>query len=311
MARYKLGRTAPHPAETHPRLRLGDFLASYPPAPAVVDYIGKVADWPMFKNDELGDCTCAGIAHMLEAWTTYGSGKTVEVTDADVVKLYEAVGGYVPGDPSTDQGANMQDVLTFMRKTGMAGHKILAFASVDVGNTAELEAAMALFGHVYVGVNLPAIAQDQFSNGQPWDVVADDGGIEGGHAITWGYAAKGADHKVITWGAVQQATPAWFARYVEEAWVVVSQDFVDAAGDNPEGLDTAAMGAAFTAMTGEPSPFRPSPQPVPGPSPRPVPPADPDAALVAALTPWLATRHEGANAKAAAAVRTWMAAKNL
>jgi len=301
MSRFKLGRTAPHPEATHPRLRLGDALTSYPPAPSVVDYIGKVADWPMYGNDQLGDCTCAAIAHMLEAWTAYGQGSTVRVTDGDVVKLYEAVGGYRPGDPSTDQGANMQDVLAHMRKTGIAGHKILAFASVDIHNAAELAAAMALFGHIYVGVNLPNNAQDQFGHGEPWSVQPDDGGIEGGHAICWGYAAKGENNKVITWGAVQEATPAWFNTYVEEAWIVISQEWINKVGENPEGIDLAKLGAAFTAMTGEASPFRPASQPAP---------VDPaDTALVAALTPWLGARHVGINAAAAHDVLIWMAAR--
>src|SRR2546430_10990929 len=60
-------------------------------------------------------------------------------------------------------------------------------------------------------------SMDQFNAGQPWDVVADDGGIDGGHAV----ALVGYDPDawyVLTWGRVQKVTRAWFAKYVEEAW---------------------------------------------------------------------------------------------
>ncbi len=306
----KLGRLAPHDPATHPRLRLRDFLAvgAYPAAPATVDYISEVAAWPMYLNDQLGDCTIAAAGHMVEAWTRFGSGTAVEVTNEQILTAYEAVSGYKPGQPDTDQGAVMQDVLDYWRTTGIGGHKILAFAEVDVKSAAELKAAMALFGHVYLGINFPDSAMDQFDAHQPWDVV-EDTTIEGGHAIDWGYAADGENHRIITWGAVQQMTPAFFAKYVEEAWVVVSAEWLSAAGKSPEGLDTAALGAAFAEMTGEANPFPAGP---PQPDPEPAPVVDQaDHDLVAALTGWLSTRHTGSNATAAKAVRAWMTAKGL
>lgn len=310
----KLGRLAPHDPATHPRLQLADALGTYPPAPAVVDYIGNVAQWPMYLNDELGDCTCAAAGHMIEAWTAYGTGATIQVGDSAILTAYEAVGGYKPGHPDTDQGANMQDVLNYWRKTGIGGHKILAFAEVNVRNVLELEAAMALFGHVYLGINFPNVAMDQFNNHEPWDAVADDGGIEGGHAIDWGYAALDQNYKVITWGAVQEMTPAFFTKYVEEAWIVVDQEWINKNGDNPEGLDLAALGAAFTDMTGEANPFpAPAPTPAPVPAPQPVPVSGADAALAAVLRAdgWVSARHSGDNAHVASAARVWLAAKGL
>jgi len=61
----KLGALAPHPEDTHPRVKLANHMnvAKTPPTPAVVDYASRVRSWPMYLNNALGDCTCAGIGH--------------------------------------------------------------------------------------------------------------------------------------------------------------------------------------------------------------------------------------------------------
>ena len=236
--------------------------------PATVDYISKVTDGPVYLNDQLGCCTISAAGHMEEAWSRYGQGATVEIADADVLKAYEAVAGYVPGRPDTDQGAVMQDVLDYWRRQGIGGHKILAFAEVDIRNPQELAAALYLFGHVYLGITVPASAEQQFDEDKPWDVVRNDGGPLGGHAIDVGYR-DGTRWDVVTWGKRQQMTPAFLARYAEEAWVVVSQEWIDGHGDNPAGLDTAQLNADYQALTGKPGPFPVQPTP-------PAPPTPPD-----------------------------------
>jgi len=267
----RLGRRAPYPEHERPRLKLAAFLrtGALPPTPPVVDYVSKVGEWPMYANDEIGDCTTAAAGHMIEAWTAYGQGRTVQVTEADVIAAYSAVSGYDPRDPSTDQGAVMQDVLDYWRRTGIGGHRILAFAELDVTDLEQVRAALYLFGHVYVGVDFPQSAMDQFDAGRPWDVVRRSP-ILGGHAVDLGYAADGRNYACVTWGAVQELTPRWWSAYVEEAWVVASPEWVSATGGTPPGLDVAALGAAFEALTGEPSPF-PAPVPDPTPTPQPTP----------------------------------------
>lgn len=304
----KLGRRAPHHPATHPRLTLGEFVASAIVVPAVVDYIGDISSWPMYLNDTLGDCTIAAAGHMIEAWLGYAGGDTERpgVTDGEVLAAYEAVSGYRPSQPAIDRGAIMQDVLDYWRKTGVGGHRIGAFAQVDLSNDVEMKKALYLFGHIYVGVNLPEIAESQFDAGTPWTVVDDDGGIAGGHAITIGYIGTN-EYEGITWGRSQAITMDWLAKYGEEAWVAISSDWLSKSGVSPEGLDLHGLGEAFAAMTGEPNPF-PSPDPVtpPQPTPGPAPVDDPDADLIAALTPWLGLRHSGSNAAAVKAVETWI-----
>jgi hypothetical protein len=261
----------------------------------------------MYGNDRYGDCVFAMIGHLIQAITTYGQGKTITVTEHDVLAAYSAVTGFNPADPATDQGTVIQDALSYWRKTGVAGHKILAFAEVNIHNPVEVDAAIGVFGALCLGVRFPANAMDQFNAGQPWTVAAADGGIEGGHAVPVGYYNTTArDTHVVTWARVQDVADAWWARYVEEAWVVVSPEWLDATGHSPEGLDLHGLGADFSTLTGKPNPF-----PAPGPVPVPPPPVDADHALAAAVRPWVTDHHVGLNRDAAHAVQAWLNAKNL
>jgi hypothetical protein len=303
----RLGRRPNDPGK--PRLALGPHLTGpVPPNPALVDWLSKVPAWPMYGNDRYGDCVWAMIGHLIEAFTTYSTGRTVEVSEQVLLDAYSAVTGFNPNDPSTDQGTVIQDALGYWQKTGIAGHKILAYAEVDVRNQSNVDAAINVFGALCLGVNLPNSAMDQFNAGQPWTLVRPDGGIDGGHAVPVGYYSHPAGRtKVVTWARVQDVADAWWAKYVEEAWVVVAPEWLDATGHNPEGIDLYGLGEDFAALTGKPNPFPPGPTPPVGP-----PAVDAaDRALVAALQSWLSEHHVGDNKRAAVAVHTWMATKGL
>ena len=250
----KLGKLPPLPEADAPRLKLARYLAPAPP-PSAVDWYSKVAAWPMYLNDQIGDCTCAEVGHQIESASTYGESTTVELTDADVLALYEAVSGYRPSDPATDRGAVIQRVLGYWRRTGVAGHRLLAFAQVDHTNLPEVEQAVGLFGSLDLGMQVPAVAMTQTQAGQPWDVTGNDGAIEGGHCIELvGYDPTYA--YVVTWGAIQKMTWAFWTKYVDESWAAILPEWLNAQGTDPQGLDLAALGADLTALTGAPDPFR-------------------------------------------------------
>lgn len=317
--RRRLGRLAPHPESTRSRLKLDRFLVSgYAlTVPTAVDYLSHVGTWPMFGNDSLGDCTAAAAGHLREAWTNYGHGATVMTSDADVLSFYEACSGYVPGHPDTDNGAVMQDCLDYWRKTGLAGDRILAFFQVNHRDLAQVKAALYLFGGVYVGVNIPTSALDQFDAGKPWDYDTHaDNSIEGGHCIHLGAMDATGLMTVTTWGRTQKVTPAWWARFTEECWSAASMDWVNASFISPEGLDTAALNAEYQRLNpGQPGPFPVAPVP-PGPPPPP-PPTPPavsvaDQALAAAVPQsWMGSRHIGGNATVCNALKAWFTATGL
>lgn len=226
MTPRKLGKK---PARHDPRtLRLANYVEVHLPlAPSSVDYVSKVGAWPMYRNDEIGDCTCAAAAHQIQAWTQYGRSHEIGLSDGAVLQAYERVGGYVPGDPSTDMGAVELDVLKYWRTHGIGGHKIGAFASVHPRSEAYVKDAIYLFGGLYVGVSLPMSAQGQ----AVWEVPAggpfDDGepGSWGGHAVPiLGYDERGLT--CITWGAALRMTWDFLSVYCDESYAIFSTDFI-------------------------------------------------------------------------------------
>ena len=256
-----------------PRLALAPHLRATAP-PASADWYSRVRAWGMLANDQWGDCVFAGNGHIVEQQTALGEGDETIVTDTEALAEYSAVTGFnpdagPPGSNPTDQGALVQDGLADLRKNGLAGQKIAAFARVTQGNQTEMKTALAELGCVSLGVNLPQSAMDQFNAGQPW-TVSGDATILGGHCIiATGYDAQYV--YIVSWGKVVPAAWAWLAAYCEEAWAVVSPMWAGEGGKDPEGVDLSGLGAEFAALTGEANPF-PAPQP-PAPAPTPVPPA--------------------------------------
>lgn len=292
---FRGGRLPAQPARPH--LRLAPYLRPrdhpLPTRPSTADWLSQVTEWPMYGNDRYGDCTFASPGHLIQAWTTYSQGATVTIGEDAVIGAYSALTGFTPDNPSTDQGAYIQDVMGYWRTTGIGGHAILAYAAVDVSNLDEVELAIELFGAVNVGVNLPESAMDQFDRGRPWDVVRGSR-IAGGHCVPVGRytdaGTAGDSLACVTWAKVQPLTQAFWQRYVDEAWIAITEDWVNTNGTNPLGLDLYALGQDLQQLTGEPNPI-PAPQPTPTPTPTPGPtPDDADRALATAARSWLTAK---------------------
>lgn len=266
---YRLGRLPED--RSKPRLTLTPHLTAPPPPPSA-DWYSHVRAWGVLGNQDWGDCVFAGNGHIIEQQTALGEGTEITITDAQALAEYSRVTGFnpaagPPGSNPTDQGALIQDGLADLRKNGLAGQKIAAFARVNEADETELKTALAELGAVSLGVNLPQSAMDQFDAGQPWTVIPDDGGILGGHCII----AAGYDQQhvyIVSWGRVVPVAWDWLRAYCEEAWAVVSAMWAGRGGKDPEGVDLRGLGAQFAALTGEPNPF-PAPQPPPPPNPDP------------------------------------------
>lgn len=250
---YRLGKRAPSRKVTLPFSRY--LKANLAPPPISISWIAAQIIWTMLLNDTLGDCTIAAFLHMVQAWAA-AVGIVYNPTDATALAMYEAACGYVPGDPATDQGGVETTVLDYARSTGAAGHKILAYVSVDPANQTEVETAIAIFGGVYTGLAMPTAWQGALL----WDVAP--GGLAGklkrflsgdrswapgswgGHAVPFlAYAATGV-YQLITWGSsAYRITPAAVATYCDEMYAAVSPDFINAKGLDPAGFDLAQLEA--------------------------------------------------------------------
>ncbi len=231
-AHLPLGKNnAVHSAKT---LKLAMYTAQLPPAPSTCDWTGKVPSFPMFGNDTAGDCTFAAFGHMIQIWTA-NAGNLVTPTLDDVLGGYSKLTGYKPGDPSTDKGAVELDVLNFMRKTGIGGHKIRAFMachSID-----DIKHAISLFGGCYFGFALPLSAQNKSS----WVVndiqtVQTQPGSWGGHAVN-GAAYDQNTVEVITWGEKLQVSVPFIQAYGEESYAIVTEDWIESDKVSPSGFN--------------------------------------------------------------------------
>lgn len=271
---FRLGKAPAQPAR--PQLRLSRVLheANLPAPPPAVDWQDDRIVWPMYGNDSWGDCVWAETGHAVNQLTFYGQGAEVQPTDADILKGYSDVTGFdpnagPPGNNPTDNGTYVQDAMKYWRKTGVGGHKIVAYASLDVGNLDEIRHAIALFGSISVGLSFPASAMTQFNRGEVWDVVR-GARVEGGHCVLAGaYDKDGVG--IVTWGAETKMTWRFWQKYVDEAWVYLDEEGLTKAGSYFAGAPSLyALGAEFAELTGDPNPI-PSPRPTPVPSPPPAP----------------------------------------
>jgi hypothetical protein len=238
VATVKLGKL---PVRTDVRtLALGRYIdtAELPPPPDAFDEAARVGDWPMYANDRVGDCTTAAAGHMIEAWTAAAHGSALEISERAVLDAFDAVKVV---DPLTgEEGAIELDVLVYWRKHGIGGHRIGAFARLPVHDHAIVRAAAWLFGGVYVGLQLPLSARDQ----EVWDWTGSLSGDArpgswGGHAVdVVAYDAAGLT--VVTWGRLKRMTWSFWDRYCDEAYALLSQDFLEA-GRAPNGFDLRAL----------------------------------------------------------------------
>lgn len=234
-------------------LRFAKYAEKLAAPPASVNWSKFVRSWPMLANDRLGDCTCAAYLHMIQAWRA-ANGALFFPTDDQAIAMYEAVGGYVPGNPETDEGANEIDVLNYCRQTGVDAHKILAYVAVNPQNPTEVRQAINLFGGIYVGLAMPLAWQGRTT----WDAPSDgmlarftramfgqspswQPGSWGGHAVPVLDYDEGT-LTPITWGsAAYRITSEGFAQFCDEAYAIVTPDFIGPKGVDPQGFDLAQL----------------------------------------------------------------------
>lgn len=248
-----LGKRAPrHDPRVLPLARLLR-TAALPPVPKSCDWTQGVPSWPMMGNDRLGDCTAAAVGHAIQSWTTKAQSPII-LTDDQVVDLYCATSGYVRGQPETDQGAICADVLAYMDSKGIWQNQqrleiLSGYARAPLGNTLAARAAIYWLGGIYIGLDLPLSAQEQdvwevATTGQPEQT---DPGTWGGHCV-WICGYDEAGLTCITWGAVQRMTWTFWLTYCDEAYVLVSRDWLNTNGVSPDGLDFGALEERMQAI---------------------------------------------------------------
>ncbi len=253
-AHLKLGK---RPQRIDPRtLQMAKYSAALPPPPSIADWSSGISSWGMMLNDQLGDCTIAGCGHAVQGLTA-SAGNEKTLPEWVVLDYYETWDGYVPGDPSTDQGGVEIDVLNNWRKWGFGyrTHKqgtdrLLAYVGINPLNQVHVQQGIQNFGGSYIGIALPITAQTQ----QVWDVVGDGQtgnsapGSWGGHCV-WVVGYTPTLVKFVTWGGLMSMTWEFWNAYVDEAYGLLSPDFIKANGLSASGFDLQSLLADLSLVT--------------------------------------------------------------
>ena len=235
-AAYRLGKQDPkHDPRT---FQLASYLTDeLPPAPAQASWAKKVKDWGMLGNDRYGDCVPAGALHLAQNWTAYASTEYVPA-EQEALDAYTALTGFNPNDPGTDNGTIMLDALNFWRRNGLAGHQVMAYAACEPGNIEHIKDSIHLFAGSYVGISLPRSAQRQ----RVWSVPP-QGPVGEGRPGSWGghcvpiIAYSSRRLICVTWGGLKPMTWQFFRTYCDEAYAVLSDDWLRADRTAPNGFD--------------------------------------------------------------------------
>jgi hypothetical protein len=252
---FRPGRKPPYHDSVKPRLWVDDFLPGSAPA-TTGDWASNVNDWPMSLNDQLGTCGLAGMNNWQIAESTYGDGDVTPWPDSTIMSLYEQLGSYVPGDPSTDNGTNLQDNLDFWRNNAIEGTQILGFGALRPGSWMRQERLNALrtLGPIYLGLNLPASAEQQFPG--PWTFVPGSEDI-GGHCVILAAELMGADEaRLVSWQVPVHSSRGFLLATVEEAWVILSEAGLERNQQTQYGVDVQGLNEALSSLTGESNPLK-------------------------------------------------------
>lgn len=253
LTKYKLGKKPP--VIDGRDLKLSRYFTPLlPPPPLECNWQTRISKWPMLANDRYGDCAIVSHAHQLLMQTTLTDGvaKAYQPSLPEVIKAYSAISGFDPRTGANDNGCVMLDCLKYFRNVGLAGRKIAGYARVNIHDNQTLMQAIYLFGGVYVGLSLPLAAQQMKLWKAPVAPANRVGiyapGSWGGHSVgVFGYNADG--HFFFpTWSKVQECTLVFKEAYMDEGFVIITQDWLDDKGKSPSGLDINALNADLQSV---------------------------------------------------------------
>lgn len=253
------------PVVHFPRLSLGNYLMkSLPAPPSTVDYSpdAMAALGLMYENDTLGDCVIAAQAHLVGVFTgNANSGSPVIFSDGQIISRYSQIGGYVPGDSSTDNGCDMQVALAFWQQHGMMPahpmvnkHRIAGWMAVNPASMTEMMTALWLFENLSIGMELPDKWVSPFpsTSGFVWNVAGPADPNNGHNVPGLGYSSAGV--MIDSWGMLGTLTWDAVAEYAAsknggELYTVIATDTIEKAQQKaPAGFDFSQLMADFDSL---------------------------------------------------------------
>lgn len=256
---FKLGRIAPR--RIQPKLcatKLVDLTSILVPDDTSYRDAASASERDVYMNDQLGDCVPAGLNHLAGLASANAGGSFVP-TASEVLADYMAIGGYVMGNPSTDNGCDEDTAMNYYQTHGWAnGTKAVGAIAVDATNWDEVRAMVYLFENVVFGVGLPDewISPFPSTDGFVWDAAPTV--PENGHCFV-AIDLKGGRNGVLVvnswglYGGITQAACAQCAvhKVGGQMFCVLTPDIVNRAiAKAPNGMDWATLVGYFDKMGG-------------------------------------------------------------
>ena len=252
---YKLGRRRPrYPMRG---LMMGTYLTRkyvLPPISTNRAVLAMGSLRKIYLNDSIGDCVIAGGAHMEGLWSANANGAPILYSDDQIIQEYHVIGGYVPGDPSTDNGCDEVTALERWQTDGFAGGtRIAGKILVDGTDPIEVRAAINEFGCLMAGLELPDEWLPHIASDSAILDVAGPSNPESGHCVVLIDYNPG---KVIaaTYGFLPFMTDAAVAKYcVPEAggelYACVTEDWCNNKSHlSPPGLNSKQLLADLASL---------------------------------------------------------------
>jgi hypothetical protein len=213
-----------------------------PPAPMNRSRVVTVP-WGMLLNNSKSDCVVAGACHETMQLTATGM-HPVTFSDTWAAQDYWLMQGK-PWWPFNDGGLDMIKAASYRRKTGIHDsngirHRVKAYLELPLGDARHLALAVWYLRVAGVGLNLPANAETMWATGQPWDDTSQPPSGEGHYVCAIDRLANG-NFVVVTWGKLQQMSPAFYAKYAIVGIAYLSFEDLNPAGLTPEQWNEAKL----------------------------------------------------------------------
>jgi hypothetical protein len=215
-------------------LKLAQYLIKekLPPLPPKENLYQKVSKFDILGNDQYGCCVVVGAAHTIQTWSA-NAAREQRMTAQQVIKTYLGLtGGY-------DTGLDVLAFLKYWRKNPLWGHPLGAYVSIDPRSSYQVQAAIYLFGGVFLGLSLPEYIQDAtvWDIKQPGQSGDDEPGSWGGHLVHLGaYGMGNIDYLISTWTDEMPTTKRFVAAYADEGYALLALDWFKADHKSPAGF---------------------------------------------------------------------------
>lgn len=244
------------------KMSMPSFFAGFvaqPTPPPTFDWTkGRQLKFPIYGNDQYGDCYYCAPAHLVQSWTGM-AGTEAQFDRNAIVQRYLRISG---GDNGLDDGTILPEF-----KSGIVGpsgpHKIEDYVQVDPND----DAASAFAAWAFGGLLWTCSLLNTWLNTQPGSVWTNNGrpNRNAGHAMHVSGKTDASRYQVETWGfdPPVQVTTAGVKAADSEFLACFSLEMFSAKGFAPCGLHYLDLVPLWQSIGGHALPPSPFPTPAP------------------------------------------------